>query len=108
MKLFQLLSFKAEKELAARLALHVEKNLPPKLMNDKRHILSANKITRILEQAFEQALDHKEKFHPGVLKRAVLVNNVKWELRNKGFPNDFIDVMAESLIVALSRRRSAE
>jgi hypothetical protein len=103
-----LFDFKAEKELAARLATHVEKNLPPKIMDDKRHILSANKITRVLEQAFEQTINHKEKFHPGVLKRAVLVNNLKWELRNKGYPEDFVAVMTESLIVALSRTQSSK
>ena len=106
--LFRLFNFRTEKELAERLAIHVEKNLPPKLMDDKRHILSANKITRILEQAFEQATDYKAKFRPGFVKRAVLVNNLKWELHNKGFPDDFIAVMTESLVVALSRKHASK
>lgn len=103
-----LLDFSAEQALAARLAAHVEKNLPAKLMDDKRHILSANKITRVLEQAFEQAVDHKTKFQPSFFRRAVLANKLKWELRSKGFPDDFISVMTESVIVALSRKPTAK
>jgi hypothetical protein len=107
-KLFGLFSFASEKELAATLAAHVEKNLPPKLMGDKRHILSANKIIRILEQSFEQAADLKSKAGLGFVRRAVLANNLKWELINRGFPDDFVAVVMEGLIVTLSKKPSAK
>jgi len=102
--LFRFFKFDEEKALAARLATHIEKNLPPKLMGDRRHILSANKITRILEQAYEQVQEHKAKSRPGFVKRAVLVNDLKWQLQTKGFPSDFVSVAIEALIVALSRK----
>ncbi len=98
--------FSAEKELASKLAAHVEKNLSPKLMGDRRHILSANKITRVLEQAFEQVTDHKAKSGMSFVKRAVLANSLKWELRNKGFPDDFISVITEGLVVTMSRNKA--
>ena len=102
------LDFKVERELAVKLVAHVEKNLPAKLMQDKRHILSANKITRVLEQASEQVTDYKLAFKPGFIRRVVFANNLKWGLRNKGFPDDFVSVMTESLIVTLARKQPSK
>lgn len=96
----------AEKLLAKELAENLAKNLPPKLMDLRRHVLSANKISRLLEQAFEIAKDHQTKTRMGFIKRAILANNLKWELRTRGYPQDFIDVTTEGLVVELSRKNS--
>lgn len=96
-----------EKALAATLAAHIEKNLPAKLMDDKRHILSANKITRILEQVTEQVKEHQKTTRPNFIKRAILVNNLKWELKSRGYPDDFVSVAVESLVVAGIHKKTA-
>jgi hypothetical protein len=104
MKLFSLFNYDAEKALASELAAHFLKNLPPNLMDQKREMFSANRVSRLLEQAFEKAKEHQEKAGSGLVKRAVLANNFKWELKNKGYPEDFIAVAIEGLIVELSRK----
>ncbi|MDB5814911.1 MAG: hypothetical protein JWN23_2028 [Rhodocyclales bacterium] len=103
-KLFRLFNHEAEKTLALELAAHFVKNIPPKLMDQRRQVLSANKVSRLLEQAFEKAKDHQEKVGMGFIKRAILANMFKWELKNNGYPQDFIEVATEGLVVELSRK----
>lgn len=104
MGLFDFLNHDAEKALAKELAEKLIKNLPPKMMEHRRHVLSANKISRLLEQAFETAKEYQAKHRMGFIKRAILANNLKWELSEKGYPSDFINVATEGLIVELSRK----
>lgn len=104
MGLFDFFNHDAEKALAKELAESLAKNLPPKMMEHRRQVLSANKISRLLEQAFETAKEHQSKHRLGFIKRAVLANSLKWELGEKGYPLDFINVATEGLIVELSRK----
>lgn len=96
----------AEKALAKTLADSLAKKLPAAMMVNRRQVLSANKISRLLEQAFETAKEHQTKHRMGFIKRAVLANSLKWELGEKGYPLDFINVATEGLIVELSRKNS--
>lgn len=105
LRIFHLLNNDAEKALAKELAENLVKNLPPKLMAERRHVLSGNKISRLLEHAFDVAKDHQAKNRMGFIKRAVLANTLKWELRSRGYPHDFIEVTTEGLIVELSRKK---
>ena len=107
MSLFRIFDFSDEKALAEVLVLHLTKNLPPKLLNERRQVLSAKKVSRLLEQAFETARDQQAKSGTNFVKRAVLANNFKWALREKGYPQDFIDVATEGLLVELGRNRGA-
>lgn len=106
MGLFDFFNHEAEKTLAKTLAESLAKNLPPKMMEHRRQVLSANKISRLLEEAFETAKEHQAKHRMGFIKRAVLANSLKWELGEKGYPLDFINVATEGLIVELSRKGS--
>lgn len=106
MGLFDFFKNDAEKALAKKLADSLAKNLPPKMMEHRRQVLSANKISRLLEEAFETAKEHQTQHRMGFIKRAVLANSLKWELGEKGYPLDFINVATEGLIVELSRKGS--
>lgn len=108
MDLFGLLSNDAEKALAKKLAEHLAKNIPPKLMDKGRQVLSANRVSRLLEQAFETAKDHQARTGMGFMKRAILANSFKWELQARGYPKDFINVATEGLVVELSKARQSK
>lgn len=107
MNLHRIFSYKAEKILGRELADRLGRDLPPKLMAERRQVLSANKVSRLLEQVFDVAKDHQAKHGLGFVGRAVLANSFKWELDAKGYPKDFIDVATEGLIVELSRASGA-
>jgi hypothetical protein len=87
------------KDLVARLT----KELPPALMETRRKVLSVNKVTRQLEKAFQAAADYQRANRLGFIRRAVLANGFRWELKNSGYPNDFIDVAVEGLVVELTK-----
>jgi hypothetical protein len=68
-------------------------------------LLSVNKITRLLERTYALAADHRRKNRIGLLGQAVLANNFKWELKNAGYTEEFIDVATEGLVIELSKAR---
>lgn len=100
----RLFNHDAEKELAKELSAQINKNLSPRLMNERRQVLSANKISRLLEQSFEIAKAYQSEHKLGVIKRAVLANSFRWELKSCGYPEDFINVATEGLVVELGKK----
>ncbi len=94
-----------EKALARDLAAQIVKNISPKLMSDRRQVLSAKKISRLLEQSYEIANTYQASHKLGMIKRAILANNFKWELKSSGFPDDFINVATEGLLIGLTKKK---
>ena len=92
------------KELAAKLT----KELPPALMDERRKVLSVNKVTRQLEKTFEAAAAYQRENRIGFIRRAFLANGFRWELKNLGYPDDFVDVAVEGLVVELSRGKARQ
>jgi hypothetical protein len=87
------------KELAERLT----KELPPAMMDKRRNVLSVNKVTRQLERTYEAAAAYQREHRIGFIRRAFMANGFRWELKNRGYPDDFVDVATEGLVVELSR-----
>lgn len=102
----QLFNHDAEKALAKELSSQLVKNLSPKLMRERRQVLSANKISRLLEQSFEIAQAYQVSHRMGMIKRAVLANSFRWELKSSGYPDDFINVAIEGLVIELAKKNS--
>ncbi len=92
------------KDLVARLT----KELPPALMDERRKVLSVNKVTRQLEKTFEAAAAYQREHRIGFIRRAFLANGFRWELKSQGYPDDFVDVAVEGLVVELSRARKGK
>lgn len=103
----RLFNHDAEKVLAKELAAQIIKNLSPKLMSERRQVLSANKISRLLEQTYEIAKVYQSTHKLGMVKRAVLANSFRWELRSGGYPDDFINLATEGLVVELGKKTKA-
>lgn len=100
------LTNKAEKELAKQLALHIANEIKPKLMRERRQVLSANKISRHLEHIYNIAKEYQREHRLGFTRRAILANSFKWELKAAGYPEDFINVATEGLVVELSKKHA--
>ncbi|MBA2962910.1 MULTISPECIES: hypothetical protein [Ramlibacter] len=87
------------KDLVERLT----KELPPTLIETRRKVLSVNKVTRQLEKTFQAAAAYQRENRLGFIRRAFLANGFRWGLKNAGYPDDFIDVAVEGLVVELSK-----
>ena len=90
---------------ARQLAATLAKDLPPRLMEAQRGTMSVNRITRQLEKTYKAAADYQREQRIGFIRRAVLANGFRWELKNIGYPDDFVEVAIEGLVVELSRAR---
>jgi hypothetical protein len=96
-------SFAAEKALARELTQRLVKEVPPSLVENKRKLLSVNKVTRLLETSFQVATDFQVEHKIGFIRRAALANAFKWELKEGGYPEDFVEMATEGLVVALAK-----
>jgi hypothetical protein len=99
---FKWFRFAEEKTFAKQMADRLEKELPPALMQERSKLLTVNKITRMLERTYQLAKSYQVEVRMGWIRRAVLANYFKWCLRNKGYPDDFVDIATEGLVVEFS------
>src|SRR5258708_493823 len=77
---------------------------PPVIANNPEQIVSQKRIAEILEEIFSSAPQFGGKNRPGILGRAKLGHAFKWELREIGYEDKFVDFAAEILIEQLTRR----
>jgi hypothetical protein len=96
-----------ESALARQLVDTLARELPPKLMTANRGVVSVNKVTRQLEKTYKVAADYQREYSIGFIRRALLANGFRWEMKNRGYPDDFVDVATEGLVVELSKARKA-
>jgi hypothetical protein len=92
-----------EKAFARDLVQRLVKELPPNDITTRRQVLSVNKITRELEKAYQNAAAYQRENRIGFIRRAVLANTFKWELKASGYPDEFIDVATEGLVFEISK-----
>lgn len=97
-------SLEQERQLGRSLAEFLKKNLAPALMTERRQVLSANRVSRLLEQAFAMAREHKSRHGLGFVGKTILAKSFKSSLEDAGYPPDFVTLAVEGLIVELSRR----
>jgi ATP-dependent protease HslVU (ClpYQ) ATPase subunit len=88
---------------AAKLAEMVSKRYPPTLDQAKEKRVSANRITKVLEDVLDAAADYGQKNRLGVFKKARLANAFKWQLKELGYSEKFIEVATEGLVVYTTR-----
>jgi hypothetical protein len=93
-------------EFATSLADAVAKRYPPALDKAKDRIVSVNRVTRVLEDAFKQAVQFKSQHNLGVYKKARLGTSFKFELTQRGYSEKFVELATEGLIVYLTTRQS--
>lgn len=105
MSMFNFVSRSVEKAAVHSVVDQIAKELPPAVIEAGRGKVSVNKVTRLLERAYDALRTLRDQRSLGFVGRAVVANAFKWELKERGYHSDFVDMATEGLIVALSKDR---
>lgn len=100
---FSSISNKELTGFAEELAQSLTKDLPPKLMLNSASIVSANRVTTILERSYARAAKFQGEHRISSMRRAVLANSFRWKLTELGYPEELVGVATEGLLVYLSK-----
>jgi hypothetical protein len=93
--------------LAKSLAQDIAKRYPPALDSQEGKRPSVNRLTRIVEDACQKAMDFQTEHRLGWLGKATLGNEFRWALSELGYRKDFVDFASEALVVQISRKSKA-
>jgi hypothetical protein len=91
---------------AKDMANDIAKRYPPKLDKEVGKRPSVNRLTRIMEDSCQKALQFHAENRLGWISKAKLGNDFRWELRGLGYQNDFVEFATEAVIVSLSKKKS--
>jgi hypothetical protein len=91
-------------DFAKSLAASIAKRYPPSLDTAPGRKVSVNRVTRVFEETLAKAEEYNRTHKLGVYKKARLGNTFKWELKELGYSEKFIDLATEGLIVYLARK----
>ena len=108
MKLLDWLTGKFIDEFAKGLAQGVAKRYPPTMESGGDRKISAKGISNILESVYQKAVEFKRDKKLGFVRTAKLGNTFRWELKDLGYSEQFIEVATEGLIVYLTRKPVAD
>ena len=101
-----LMSIFGNKEVTAfakSLAESLSKRYPPALDVNPEKRVSENRLTKVLEDTLQQAMEFQQKHRLGLIGKAKLGNEFRWELKEMGYTDKFIDVATEGLMVYVTR-----
>jgi len=93
---------------AKDLAKDISQRYPVAIANDPARKVSANRLTAILEDAFGQASEFVAQHKLGYFKKAKLGNTFRWELKEMGYDDKFVEVATEGLVVFITRKQGAQ
>ncbi|MBX9903931.1 MAG: hypothetical protein K2Y31_06195 [Burkholderiales bacterium] len=57
-----------------------------------------------VDALFETATSFRKEHKLGVYKKARLANTFRWEMKERGYDDGFIEMITEKLVVALSKK----
>lgn len=57
-----------------------------------------------VDALFETATAFRQKHKLGLYKKARLANTFRWEMKERGYDNAFIEMITEKLVVAVSKK----
>lgn len=89
---------------AKKLANDLSARYPAAVEQSPQKRISVNRVTRLLEETFAQAELFKNEHRLGWFNKAKLGNNFRWELKELGYSEEFIEVATEGLIVYVTRK----
>ncbi len=108
MGLFGTVSGKDIDQFAKSLAEAVAKRYPPSLERSAEKKVSVTRVTKVLEDALANAAEFAKEKKLGTFNKARLGNSFKWELKELGYGERFIEVATEGLIVYITRRDAGD
>lgn len=93
------------REQAVVLAEELVKVLPPKLVDGSAKVLSVNKVTKILEGVYAKAAEYRIVSGIGFMRQAMFANSFRWHLAEQGYPESFVKMATEGLVMAMTNAR---
>jgi hypothetical protein len=90
--------------VAEQLVNELTRRYPPVMAKGEGRKLSPQAVTNILETVIGKAVSKSQEWDLGVVGKAKLGNGVKWALKEKGYPDKFIEIVTEALVVYMTRR----
>lgn len=91
------------KDFARSLADDIAMRYPPALEQEAGKRPSVNRLTRIVEDVCRKALEFQSEHKLGVVGKATLGNEFRWQLTSLGYQKDFVHMATEAVVVHLSR-----
>jgi len=91
-------------DFARELANELAKRYPPAMDDDQDKKITSARLTKILEDLYAKVSEYKKNHKLGVYKKAKLGNSFKWELKELGYTEEFIDLATEGLVVYVTKK----
>jgi hypothetical protein len=66
--------------------------------------LSLRNLEQKVDALFEKAADFRIQHKLGIYKKARLANTFRWEMKDRGYDSNFIEMITEKLVVAVSKK----
>ncbi|MFC7461421.1 hypothetical protein [Hydrogenophaga defluvii] len=102
-KMLKIFNYAKETGFAKSAAADIAKRFPPELASKPGAHQSASRLSRIIEDVCEQAVEFKNNHKMGWFRKSKLCNTFRWELVERGYKKEFVDFATEALLVYLSR-----
>ena len=100
---FRLFSAKHVQRLAQNLAADIASRYPAEIANDPEPMVSRQRRSEILENIFLRARQFNLESRLGALARIRLGSALKWQLKEMGYDEKFIDTAMEHLVASVTR-----
>lgn len=95
---------KLAKEFANLLAQELAKRYPPAIEKGEGRKISEKGLSNILEGIYGKAVEFKKSNRLGIYATARLGNVFRWELKELGYSDQFIEMATEGLIVYITKK----
>ncbi len=95
---------KEVKEFATQLTVEVARRYSPAMERGVDRKISAKGISNILEDVYLKAVAFKKEKKLGIISTAKLGNTFRWELKELGYSESFVEIVTEGLVVYLTRK----
>lgn len=66
--------------------------------------VSLRNLEQKVDALFETATAFRKKHQFGIYKKARLANTFRWEMKERGYDESFIEMITEKLVVAVSKK----
>ena len=99
---FRLLSAKHIRKLAQSLAADISSRYPAEIANSPEPMVSQQRRSEILENVFLRARQFNLEGWLGALARIRLASTLKWQLKEMGYDEKFIDTAMEHLVACVT------
>jgi hypothetical protein len=103
MGLFSLFANREVVAFAKDLAANLAKRYPPALDVSPEKRVSEARLTRVLEETLTKAADFQRDRKLGMFGKAKLGNEFRWQLKELGYTEKFIEVATEGLMIYITR-----